>query len=231
MRLDKYIYDNAYMSRRDAKEAVLKGFVTVNGERSPRPNLQITPGTDEIAYKGKVIKYEQNVYFMLNKPDGVVSANTDAHIPTVIGLFKEEGRRNLSCVGRLDKDTTGLMIVTDDGDLIHRLTSPSKHVFKDYLVTVAHSLSEDDISKLENGVDINDPSPTMPAKVKAIDENNYILSICEGRFHQVKRMMLAVGNEVTGLKRLSIGNIKLDESLKPGEYRRLTEEELKELDL
>ena len=163
---------------------------------------------------------------MLNKPDGVVSATTDSHDTTVIDLLKAEERKNLFPVGRLDKDTTGLLIVTDDGDLAHHLTSPRHHVPKTYLVGIAYSLTVEDINRLETGVELTGDGMTKPAKVEVISEHEIKLTISEGMYHQVKRMLKAVDNEVISLKRLSMGSVILDESLAAGEYRRLTQEEI-----
>lgn len=229
MRLDKFLCDMAGLTRSDAKKAVSHGDVCVNGVKTKSPNAQINTDSDSVTYKGKTVIYEEFVYFMLNKPAGIVSANTDTKDITVIDLFKGENRKNLSCVGRLDKDTTGLLLVTDDGELVHKLTSPKKSVFKDYFVTIDHPLSADDINNLEGGVDINDDAPTRPARVKVLSDKEIVLSICEGRFHQVKRMLMAVNNEVKALKRLSVGPVLLDEALNEGEYRRLTPEEIKSL--
>ena len=229
MRLDKYLCDTLGLTRSEVKKIVSKGRVTVNNAITKRPDIKVNEGTDEVTFDGKAVIYERFVYYMLNKPTGLVCANKDPRDPVVMDLFKDEPGKGLSCVGRLDKDTTGLLFVTNDGDLVHSLTSPGRHVFKDYLVTIAHPISEGDIKALTEGVDIGDDKPTLPAKVKVMDDDHIVLSISEGRFHQVKRMLIAVNNEVLALKRLSLGSVVLDESLKPGEFRRLTAEELTEL--
>lgn len=227
MRLDKYLCECLGETRSGVKKIIGSGKVTVNGQAVKKADIQIDENSDNVEYLGKKLVYEKFVYYMLNKPEGIVSANNDDRFITVIDLFKKEGRKNLSCVGRLDKDTTGLLIVTDDGNLLHNLTSPKKKVIKEYLVDIAHSLTEEDIDSLEKGVDIGDDKPTAPATVNVVDEKTIILSITEGRFHEVKRMLQAVSNEVLSLKRLSMGGVRLDEELHPGEYRRLTAEELK----
>lgn len=226
MRLDKFLCDNAALSRSEAKKAIASSHVLVNGNICKRPDAKIDETIDVIKYDSRIIKYEKYVYFMLNKPAGYVSANVDSQSLTVIDLFKSEGRKNLSCVGRLDKDTTGLLIVTDDGDLIHRLTSPKSDIYKKYLVSVSKPVTLEDKALLESGVDIHDDEITKPAIVNIIDDSTIELSISEGRFHQVKRMLIAVGNEVTALKREAIGDVVLDDNLLPGEYRRLTDKEL-----
>ena len=166
---------------------------------------------------------------MLNKPQGVVSATQDNTAGTVTELLAAEGRKDLFPVGRLDKDTEGLLLLTNDGKLAHRLLSPKKHVDKTYLVTISHSLSEEDIRRLEQGVDIGEDRMTLPAKVAVQSERMIHLTIQEGKYHQVKRMLQAVDNQVTALKRIRFGKIILDEELAPGAYRPLTTQEEKEL--
>lgn len=209
IRIDKYLCDNAGLSRSEAKKAVLSSKVTINNIPVKRCEAKLLEGTDTVTLNGDPIIYEKYSYYMLNKPSGYVSANSDSREKTVIELFSSEKKKNLACVGRLDKDTTGLLLVTNDGELIHKLISPRKNVFKDYLVTIVKPLTGDDIKSLEEGVDINDPTLTKPAKVRVIDDNNIILSITEGRFHQVKRMLIAVGNAVVKLKRISEGSLNL----------------------
>ncbi len=226
IRIDKYLCDNAGLSRSEAKKAVLSSKVTINNIPVKRCEAKLLEGTDTVTLNGDPIIYEKYSYYMLNKPSGYVSANSDSREKTVIELFSSEKKKNLACVGRLDKDTTGLLLVTNDGELIHKLISPRKNVFKDYLVTIVKPLTGDDIKSLEEGVDINDPTLTKPAKVRVIDDNNIILSITEGRFHQVKRMLIAVGNAVVKLKRISEGSLKLDDSLSEGQYRKLTPDEI-----
>ncbi|MCR5117185.1 MAG: 16S rRNA pseudouridine(516) synthase [Lachnospiraceae bacterium] len=226
IRIDKYLCDNAGLSRSEAKKAVLSSKVTINNIPVKRCEAKLLEGTDTVTLNGDPIIYEKYSYYMLNKPSGYVSANSDSREKTVIELFSSEKKKNLACVGRLDKDTTGLLLVTNDGELIHKLISPRKNVFKDYLVTIVKALTVEDIKALEEGVDINDPALTRPAKVRVIDDNNIILSITEGRFHQVKRMLIAVGNAVVKLKRISEGSLKLDDSLSEGQYRKLTPDEI-----
>ncbi len=165
---------------------------------------------------------------MLNKPEGVVSATRDNTSRTVISLLEGCGAKDIFPVGRLDKDTTGLLLLTNDGELAHRLLSPARHVDKTYQVTLEHPVSRHDIDRLEAGVDIGDEKPTLPARVSVAAEypDTILLTIHEGRFHQVKRMMLAVGNGVRGLKRISFGKLCLDETLMEGDYRELTPAEI-----
>lgn len=240
MRLDKYLGDHNLGTRKQIKEYLKNGRCTVNGIVAVKPDVHINELSDEIAFDGKVLSYARFHYFMLYKPAGVVSATNDKRNVTVLDLLKEENLKNLSPCGRLDIDTEGLLLITDDGVMIHNLLSPKKHVNKVYEVHIAHELSEEDIKRLTDGVDIGDKNddgsvkPTLPAVVTQKERDNdgnpvIELTIHEGRFHQVKRMLEAVGNEVLFLKRLSIGPLFLDEKLAPGEYRALTDEEIKKL--
>lgn len=240
MRLDKYLGDHNLGTRKQIKEYLKNGRCTVNGIVAVKPDVHINELSDEIAFDGKVLSYARFHYFMLYKPAGVVSATNDKRNVTVLDLLKEENLKNLSPCGRLDIDTEGLLLITDDGVMIHNLLSPKKHVDKVYEVHIAHELSEEDIKRLTDGVDIGDKNddgsvkPTLPAVVTQKERDNdgnpvIELTIHEGRFHQVKRMLEAVGNEVFFLKRLSMGPLFLDEKLVPGEYRALTDEEIKKL--
>ncbi len=213
-------------TRSRLKEAIRRGHVTVNGAVVKSPDFQVAEDTDEIAFLGEVVAYHQFVYYMLNKPKGVVSAVRDNTADTVLGLIPHQTARNLFPVGRLDKDTEGLLIITNDGELAHRLLSPANHVGKTYLVGIVKPLGSEDIQNLENGVDIGDEKPTGKAKVEVLDETRIALTIYEGRFHQVKRMLQAVGNEVLSLKRIRFGALSLDEALMPGESRLLGREEV-----
>lgn len=226
MRLDKFLCDTVNISRKDAKDFIKKGFVSVNGMKVTDSGFNVSEHTDSVLFKDNPVKYEKFVYYMLNKPSGVVSATTDATDITVIDLLKQEGRNDLFPVGRLDKDTTGLLIITNDGDLSHHLTSPRHHVAKTYLTGIEHPLSPKDIKALETGVELNGDGITKPARVKVISDLSIELTITEGMYHQVKRMLVAVGNKVISLKRLSMGSVILDESLPEGAYRRLSEAEI-----
>lgn len=229
MRLDKLLCETKFISRSEAKEKIKKGLVEVNGKTLKDPSVIVDENNDSILFCGDVINYEKYVYYMLNKPSGYVSAVKDNQSPTVIDILKEEGRNDLFPVGRLDKDTVGLLIITNDGELSHHLTSPKHHVEKTYYIKSALTLSRDNIEALEAGIEIEDGVITKPAKVKIISEYESELTISEGMYHQVKRMYKAIGNEVLFLKRLSIGNVYLDNNLSEGNYRRLTEKEINEL--
>ena len=240
MRLDKFLADQNIGTRKQIKEYIKNGRCTINGTVASKADMHINENSDEIAFDGVPLSYSKFHYYMLYKPQGVVSATTDGKNMTVLDILSETNVKGLSPCGRLDIDTEGLLIITDDGGLIHRLLSPKKHVDKVYEVHIRKPLSDDDIHDLQNGVDIGDfddngqKDLTLPAKVlKQPDDENgrpvIHLVIHEGRFHQVKRMLEAVGNEVVFLKRLSMGPVILDETLEPGEYRELTNEELKDL--
>ena len=201
MRLDKFLSNAGFGSRTDVKKIIKKGRVSVNDENSSRPEINIDENSDKVFVDGSIVSYKPFHYFMLNKPDGVVSSTREGASTTVVDLLAHENVKNLSPVGRLDKDTTGLLILTDDGALIHNLLSPKKHVEKEYKVKLRDEISDADLSSLENGLDIGDDKLTLPARAIRTGEKEIHLILHEGRFHQVKRMLKAVGNEVTGLKR------------------------------
>ena len=225
MRLDKFLCEMNIGTRSQVKELVKKGLVLVNGQVIRSAEYKINEQKDSIVFQGKELTYQKFVYYMLNKPKGVVSATQDNTAKTVTDLLAAEGRKDLFPVGRLDKDTEGLLLLTNDGALAHNLLSPKKHVDKTYLVETAHALSREDIDRLEQGVDIGEDRLTLPAKIEVRSENIIHLTIQEGKFHQVKRMLQAVNNQVTALKRIRFGDIILDEKLAPGEYRALIPQE------
>lgn len=227
-RLDKFLCDKKIGTRSQVKTLIQKGFVTVNEEVVKKPETKISD-TDIVSCQGKVLSNEEFAYFLLNKPVGVISATEDAAQKTVLDFFKDEPYRNLYPVGRLDKDTEGLLLITNDGELGHRLLSPKKHVPKTYFARLLHGLTPEEISKLENGVDIGEKNLTLPAKIEVLDDTAVHITITEGKFHQVKRMFEAVSNQVMYLKRISMGGLQLDEMLAPGEYRALTEVEIQNL--
>ncbi len=240
MRLDKFLGDHNIGTRKQIKEYVKNGRCTVNGTVVKKADIHIDENNDEISFDGNVLSFSEFHYYMLYKPQGVVSATTDGRNKTVLDLLKNENVRGLNPAGRLDIDTEGLLLLTDDGGLIHRLLSPKKHVDKTYEVHLEKALSDSDIKRLEEGIDIGDtkddgtPYLTLPAKVIRKDDDEtgrpvINLIIHEGRFHQVKRMLEAVDNKVLFLKRITFGPLILDEALEPSEYRELTENELNEL--
>ena len=231
IRLDKFLADMGLGTRSEVKKEIHKGQVRVNGipERSPEYKLDIQK--DLVEVNGRQISYAQQEYYMLNKPAGVVSATEDKKDMTVLDLIQEKQRKDLFPVGRLDKDTEGLLLITNDGLLAHQLLSPKKHVKKTYFVRVENPVSPEDIKILEEGADIGEEKRTLPAEISCLspEKNSLCLTIKEGKFHQIKRMFQAVDNKVLYLKRLSMGSLTLDETLAPGEYRPLTKEEIERL--
>ncbi len=237
MRLDKFLADQNIGTRKQIKEYVKNGRCRVNGQVVTKSDVHIDENRDEISFDDNILAYSRFHYYMLNKPVGVVSATRDGKNETVLDIVSAENVKGLSPCGRLDIDTEGLLLLTDDGDLIHRLLSPKKHVDKTYEVHIKSVLSEEDIKCLQEGVDIGDRNDngsidyTLPSRVVVRDRDSeghpvVNLIIHEGRFHQIKRMLEAVGNEVLFLKRLSMGSLELDEALLPGQYRELTQEEI-----
>ncbi len=226
MRLDKFLCEMNIGTRSQVKSYVKQGLITLNGSICKSADTKLNELEDIVTYKGEVLRYQPFHYYMLNKPRGVVSATRDNVSKTVLELLPPECRKNIFPVGRLDKDTEGLLLLTDDGELAHKLLAPSKHVDKTYLVTIKEPLSPNACQTLEEGVDIGEDALTRPAKVEIQSKEQILLTIHEGKFHQVKRMLKAVNNEVTALKRVRFGRINLDESLNPGEYRELTNVEV-----
>lgn len=229
MRLDKFLCDTTALTRSEAKKAIKYGQIKVNGNVVNKAELNIKEKEDQVLYNNKLLSYEKYVYFMLNKPQGCVSATNDNVSQTVIDVLNEPDYKDLFPVGRLDKDTRGLLLITNDGELSHRLLSPKKQIYKTYKAVCKDIVTQKMCDALSQGVDIGDEEKTLPAKILSFDQNVLVLSITEGRFHEVKRMLHAVGNEVEALQRLSMGTLKLDTSLKEGEHRRLTAEELSKL--
>lgn len=232
IRLDKYLADMGVGTRSEVKNFIRRGMVTVDGAAASRPEQKIQPERQKVMVNGSHVCYVEFEYYMLNKPAGVVSAVTDTREKTVLDLLTGKKRKDLFPVGRLDKDTEGLLLITNDGELSHRLLSPSKHVDKTYFARIQGRATADDIWAFSEGIDIGDEKPALPAVLKILktgDTSEVEVTIQEGRFHQVKRMFEAVGKKVIYLKRLSIGSVVLDETLPPGGYRELTKEELERL--
>ena len=233
MRLDKYLCETGFGTRSQVKDLLKKGQVMVNGEVVKKPELKINETTDQILCQGKKASYQKNIYLMLHKPAGVVSATEDNWEKTVLDLVRPEDRKSgLFPVGRLDKDTEGLLLLTDDGELAHRLLSPKKHVDKTYYAKIDGQVTEEHVKQFREGLDIGDEKKTLPAVLTILlsgPVSEIEVTIHEGRFHQIKRMFEAVGCKVTYLKRLSMGSLVLDETLPPEEYRPLTEAELEDL--
>lgn len=234
MRLDKFLGEMGVGTRTQIKEMARKGRVMVNGQTEKKSDRKIDPEQDVVQADGREISYAAWEYYLLNKPQGVVSATEDRTYPTVIDLITDARRKDLFPVGRLDLDTEGLLLITNDGDLAHRLLSPRKHVDKVYFARVEGSLPEDSQEQMARGLVLEDGTKTLPASLTILPDSDstaasVMLSIQEGKFHQVKRMFEALGCHVVYLKRLSMGPLKLDEELAPGQYRPLREEELQML--
>lgn len=232
MRLDKYLAEMGAGSRAEVKKQIRWGKVMVDGKTIRKPEYKLDEACAEVCYKGIPIAYQKQEYYMLNKPAGVVSATRDKKEKTVLDLIESKKRKDLFPVGRLDKDTEGLLFITNDGELAHQLLSPKKHVDKVYFAKVSGVVTQEDVNRFAEGVAIGNDEVAKPAKLEILESGEISeirLTIQEGKFHQVKRMFQAVGKEVVYLKRLSMGNLVLDETLKPGQYRPLTEEELGKL--
>ena len=230
-RLDKLIALNCNVSRKDARKLIKDSAVSVNGRVVLRAEELVDAEVDDIDVKGYNFTAEEHVYIMLNKPQGVISATTDPAKKTVIDIIPESlKRRSLFPAGRLDRDTVGLLIITDDGAFAHRIMSPAHHVFKTYEATLSFPIDGNDITRLEGGITLGDGTECLPAKVKSFTTSEGLpaaeIKIREGKYHQVKRMFHALGNNVEHLRRIQIGSLKLDFSLAEGECRELTDSEL-----
>lgn len=229
MRLDKYLADMGVGTRSEVKSLIRKGVVTVNGTPCNRADEQVKD-SDLVQVAGREIAYVAQEYYMLYKPAGVLSATQDRNCKTVVDLIDSKKRKDLFPVGRLDKDTEGLLLITNDGELAHQLLSPKKHVGKVYFVRLDGQITKEQIQLLETGIELETGVVTLPASLKRLEiregKSEVEITIYEGKFHQVKRMFEAVGLTVTYLKRLSMGKLVLDKGLKKGEYRALTAEEI-----
>lgn len=231
MRLDKYLSDMGAGTRSELKKEIRRSGVSVDGTVVTDPGFSVS-ASSRVVFRGSVISYEEFVYYMLNKPAGIISASEDSREATVVDLIPEPKRRDLFPVGRLDRDTEGLLIITNDGALSHRLLSPKHHVDKVYYVRVSGILTDNDVELFSDGLVLTDGLECLPAdlKILSVSEDDYTseaeVTIREGKFHQVKRMFSSIGAEVLYLKRLSMGPVVLDPELSPGESRRLTADEM-----
>ncbi|MDK2800886.1 MAG: rRNA pseudouridine516 synthase [Clostridiales bacterium] len=232
-RLDKILANSGFGTRKEIKKMVRSGQVIVDGRVVKNSSIHVNPYKDEIMVGGQKLAYKAFVYLMMNKPAGVVSATWDGKYKTVVDLVPEQYRHfEVFPVGRLDRDTEGLLLLTNDGQLAHKLLSPKKHVPKTYYAAIEGKVTEDDGTAFQNGVILDDGYKTMPAELKILktdDVSEIELTIVEGKFHQVKRMFEAVGKKVRYLKRIKMGLVALDESLALGECRELTDKELEQL--
>ena len=220
IRIDKYLADMSVGTRSQVKQMIRKGLVTVNGETVKKPEQKVRIQHDRVAVSGRDIAFENEVYLMLYKPAGVVSATKDPREKTVLDLIQDKKRKDLFPAGRLDKDTEGLLLLTNDGKLAHEMLSPKKHVDKVYYAEIDGKVTREDAEHFLAGVDIGDEKKTMPAVLEILssaDRSRVLLTIREGRFHQVKRMFHAAGKEVLFLKRIQMGSLKLDEKLSDDE--------------
>ena len=227
-RLDKYLSDNANLTRKTAKHALHRSDVTVDGVIVKKGDVKIS--TQEVRLNGEQIFVLGTIYIMLHKPVDYVCSTVDDDGVSVLQLIDEPWSKKLHIAGRLDKDTTGLVLLTDDGQWSHKITSPNNHCEKEYIVTLEEPLTQDLIEMFANGIELNNElKPTKPATLTILSEFSASLVISEGKYHQVKRMFAAVGNRVVGLHRQRIGGLILDDSLKEGQWTRLTESQLKSL--
>lgn len=233
LRLDKYLTELGVGTRSEVKKLIKAKQISVNGEIAAKPEMKIEEGTDEVCLRGKKLNYKAFEYYIFHKPAGCVTATEDNLHKTVMDYLTDTVRKDLFPVGRLDIDTEGLLLITNDGALAHELLSPSKHVAKTYYARVRGRVTEEDIQLFANGVDIGEDKLTKPGKLVVLgsgeDSSEIELTITEGKFHQVKRMFQAVGKEVIYLKRTAMGTLTLPENLEAGAYRPLTDEELEAL--
>lgn len=222
MRLDKFLANMDVGTRSEVKQLLKKGAVKVNQNIVKLPKLHVNPNSDEIMVNDEVVSYIDKVYIMLNKPKGYISATEDELHPTIIDLIPEYAHLNIFPVGRLDKDTEGLLLVTNDGQFNHEVMNPNKHVSKTYEVYSKHPITQFDIDKFKSGIELSD-GKLKPAILKKVDDYVSHVTIYEGKYHQVKRMFHSIENEVLELKRIKIAQLELDHNLDLGSYRLLTQ--------
>ncbi|HHW58353.1 MAG TPA: rRNA pseudouridine synthase [Clostridia bacterium] len=230
MRIDKLLANMGIGTRKEVKNFIKKGLVSVNGRIIKDNSLLVNTDLDTILFEGKKINYQEFIYIMMNKPQGIISATYDPIEKTVIDLLPNELKaRHPFPVGRLDKDTEGLLIITNDGELAHKLLSPKKKVIKKYYVEIQGFVTENDIDSFAKGIVFKDGYKTLPAKLEILsscDISKVYVYITEGKYHQIKRMFESIGKKAIYLKRLAMGNLQLDEKLQPGEWRILSDQEL-----
>ena len=232
MRIDKFLSNMGVASRTESSKAARSGLISVNGMAVKKADIHIDPENDVVVYCGRQIEYRKYTYILMNKPDGVVSATEDGRDKTVIDLLPEELQKlNLFPCGRLDKHTLGLMMLTDDGDLAHRLLSPKHHVKKKYYFESKFPLRDEEISYLEKGATLEDGYVTKPSQIELFeDKKSGHITLVEGKYHQIKRMLESVNNKITYLERITFGPLALDKNLERGQWRFLTENEIKKLE-
>lgn len=231
-RLDKIIASQGIGTRSEVRKLIWTGRVAVDGVTERRIEIKLEPLEHNITVNDKELFYRKHLYIMMNKPCGIISASNDSHAETVVDILPASFRRKgLFPVGRLDKDTEGLLIITDDGNFAHSIMAPGKKVYKTYYATLDSALNDDEIERLRDGVIIDGGEQCLPAQVAVLDEKNFIyeIKICEGKYHQVKRMAQAVGRRVLRLERVAVGGLALDSALARGESRELSDEEIVKL--
>ena len=233
MRIDKFLNNMGIASRTESSKAARQGGILVNGVAVKGADVHIDPDKDEVIFCGRTIEYRKYTYILMNKPDGVVSATEDGKDKTVIDLLPEELQKlNLFPCGRLDKHTLGLVMLTDNGDLAHRLLSPKHHVKKKYFFESKFPLTDEEIKYLEAGATLEDGYVTKPSKIElGADGKSGYITLVEGKYHQIKRMLESVNNKITYLERVTFGPLALDESLARGEWRFLTKNEIEQLEI
>lgn len=225
MRLDKLLASSTQLSRSQVKSAIKKSSVKVNSITVTNPSLKVSED-DQVVFNNQPIKFPRDLYYVLYKPEGYICSTQNEEYPSALNILSDSASSNLHFAGRLDQDTTGLVLITNDGNWSHKVTSPRKKCHKTYQVWLKHSISQIEIQQLEQGILLNGESkPTLPAEIEKLDDKRLSLTICEGRYHQVKRMIAAVNNRVVKLHRESVGQVNL-EGLSIGEWRELTAEEI-----
>ncbi|MCC8075404.1 MAG: 16S rRNA pseudouridine(516) synthase [Clostridiales bacterium] len=230
LRLDKLLADTGLWSRKEARDLIRRGQVTVDGAVVKQPEAKVDPAQSSLTAAGQPVVWQKYTYIMMNKPGGVLTATEDRRQPTVLDLLPQELRRKqLRPVGRLDKDTEGLLLLTDDGALAHRLLAPKSHVDKVYYAETEGTVDEDDVAAFAAGMTLGDGLVCQSAGLERLGPDRCLVTLREGKFHQVKRMLAARGKPVQYLKRLSMGALTLDEALEPGAWRPLTEEETRKV--
>ena len=227
MRLDKLVASQGKYSRNDVKKLIKQGQIFIDGECAKSPELQVDPDSSEVVICGELLIYKEYIYIMMNKPAGVVSATDDKTHKTVLDLVPPELYRDgLFPAGRLDVDTTGFVLLTDDGDFAHKILSPKNHIEKTYIATLAEELTDEDIEALEQGIVLKDGYQCLPCKINKLKSTEIEIKICEGKYHQIKRMIGARNNKVLALKRVQMGGLPLDIDIKEGFCREITQDEL-----
>ena len=227
MRLDKYLSECTALSRSQLREIIKNGSVCVDDVPVRSPEQKLDSDTAKVTLDGKPVRYEKFCYYMLNKPSGLLSATDDKKQKTVIDLFPAELRKkNLFPVGRLDKDTTGLLIITNDGEFAHRVISPKSEIVKTYRACTESPVDDADVEAFRQGIVLADGTQCLPAGLEKLPDGSCLVRVMEGKYHQVKRMFAKVGHPVLYLQRVSMGTLTLDDSLKTGEYRELTADEI-----